>query len=612
MPSVFQNAQKHEKVDSKEQVKAAYKKLITILDDVSHDIKELKGVNTPFNSIQSKVVSILEDKTKEVRKECKDALTMTVWDKLVIAFFGTTNAGKSTIIETFRILFDDKRKREDGLIVGDGQSDFTKTYEEYSLQIDGVPFTLIDVPGIEGNESEYTDKIAEALRKAHIVFYIQGEDKKPDAATAEKIKKYLGDWVNVYSIYNVRAAASKYARVTNRVTLLTDKVLKQEKEIKETFTDILGDVYAGHITLQAFLAMCAKAEFSPKREDLIRNQQKLLTAFADEKEVNKEQLADKILRFSQFATVTSLVKERAGKFMQEINEANKRKLISLASRINGELATTISEQNESIEFLKGKLTSFKREICDGAFTAAKNNIGYLVDNKIEKAYNELQRDLANMIDNKEKKEKIIDAANKKQEVMIWNLNRSISDIAKKQISQLTDKAERKHRNLDGVSIPRISFGNIDDIAISIDFSGAVENLDFDIADAADWVADAAGAAAVGAGIGAWGGPAGMAIGAGIGAIGGAIGHAFIRNDGKSDAKDSITKAIEEAIQQTKEKTHAALTDLMKRVDSQKRTLQSAIQRELNNLQDFSASIEQVSAQLNSFVKKLNLSQYGKL
>ena len=74
------------------------------------------------------------------------------WDKLVISFFGETNAGKSTIIETFRILFDSNRPlASDGNIVGNGESDYTKEYHEYDLKINGLPFILIDVPGIEGN-----------------------------------------------------------------------------------------------------------------------------------------------------------------------------------------------------------------------------------------------------------------------------------------------------------------------------------------------------------------------------------------------------------------------------------------------------------------------------
>lgn len=222
-------------LSSQNDIKKAYKTLQDILQSTQEDVFDLNGVNSQFNTVKEKIAFAFDSKIKEAKKELDVALKDTVWDNLVIAFFGETNAGKSTIIETFRILFDDKRKKEDGLIVGDGRHDFTKTYEEYHLSIAGHPFTLIDVPGIEGNEAEFKDVIKTALHKAHCVFYVQGHNKKPDRATAEKIKKYLGDWVKVYSIYNVRGSVGNYDEEEERETLITSGVLKAESLIQAEF-----------------------------------------------------------------------------------------------------------------------------------------------------------------------------------------------------------------------------------------------------------------------------------------------------------------------------------------------------------------------------------------
>lgn len=286
-----------EELSTQKEIEAAYNKLLDILGDANEDISDLHGVNSQFNSIKQIIESAFKTKMSEARNELRAAIKDTVWDNLVIAFFGETNAGKSTIIETFRIFFDDKRKKEDGLIVGDGRHDFTKTYEEYHLSISGHDFTLIDVPGIEGDEAEFKDVIKTALHKAHCVFYVQGHNKKPDRATAEKIKKYLGDWVKVYSVYNVRGGVSNYDEEEERETLITSGVQKTENLIKTEFKSILGDVYAGHVTLQGLLAMSAKAEFSEQREDLRRGQQKLLSYF--------DGSPDKVLQFSQFKTMTN-------------------------------------------------------------------------------------------------------------------------------------------------------------------------------------------------------------------------------------------------------------------------------------------------------------------
>ncbi|XBY08216.1 hypothetical protein ABR759_00505 [Escherichia coli] len=51
----------------------------------------------------------------------------------------------------------------DGLIIGTGEADFTKDNTHYNLRIDDKDFQLIDVPGIEGNETCYTHLV----KKSH-------------------------------------------------------------------------------------------------------------------------------------------------------------------------------------------------------------------------------------------------------------------------------------------------------------------------------------------------------------------------------------------------------------------------------------------------------------
>lgn len=292
------------KPNRKEDVDAMYHSLIYELHySFKQDLDTIKAKNTAIKQLQSGLVNSMQSLIHEIKDEADKALHEIPWDRLVIAFFGETNAGKSTIIETFRILFDDKRKKDnDGLIVGDGRQDFTKDYHEYNFTINNRPFTLIDVPGIEGNENEFKDIIKEALRKAHCVFYVQGHNKKPDSATAQKIKKYLGNWVNVYSIQNIRGSVSDYDEEEERETLLTPNVLKNEALIRSSFKEILEDVYKGNIPLQALVAMCAKANFSSQRPDLQKNQTKLLKYFDN---------ADEILKFSQFQTIINLVNEKS-------------------------------------------------------------------------------------------------------------------------------------------------------------------------------------------------------------------------------------------------------------------------------------------------------------
>ena len=589
-------------LSSKDEIKKAYKNLQDILQDTQWEVSDLNGVNSQFNTVKDKIAFAFDTKIKEAKKELNVALKDTVWDKLVIAFFGETNAGKSTIIETFRILFDDKRKKEDGLIVGDGRHDFTKTYEEYHLSIAGHPFTLIDVPGIEGNESEFKDVIKTALHKAHCVFYVQGHNKKPDRATAEKIKKYLGDWVKVYSIYNVRGGVSNYDEEEERETLITPGVLKSESLIQAEFKTILGDVYAGHVTLQGLLAMSAKASFSPKREDLIRGQQKLLKYF--------DGSADKVLEFSQFKTLTTLVAQKALNFKSEIIEANKQKLVSLAGNIAADIEQVMESQKSYLANLDSNLRTINREVCNNSMDSALRNITNKTRNAITSSYGELKSRIFNLIN--EEPENINQLTEQNQQEVIKNLENRIKSIVNDELKKVRDTANRKIKDLDGVNIKPIQFNQSIDLETEIDFSGALGELDIDLADVLSWTAKTAGTAATGALVGSFIPGIGTLIGAGVGAVVGGIAHACAGDGGKADARKSVSDAIGKATQRAKNNVKSMLAPVIRDMDSQKRQLSNSVKKELANIEELQDTLETFDVEMSEFVNGLKHKHYGRI
>lgn len=606
---------KHESVDvlsdknkssqslsSKDEIKKAYKNLQEILQSTQRDVFDLNGVNSQFNTVKGKIAFAFDSKIKEAKKELDVALKDTVWDNLVIAFFGETNAGKSTIIETFRILFDDKRKKEDGLIVGDGRHDFTKTYEEYHLSIAGHPFTLIDVPGIEGNESEFKDVIKTALHKAHCIFYVQGHNKKPDRATAEKIKKYLGDWVKVYSIYNVRGGVSNYDEEEERETLITSGILKAESLIRAEFKTILGDVYAGHVTLQGLLAMSAKASFSSKREDLIRGQQKLLKYFGGS--------ADKVLEFSQFKTLITLVKQKSSNFKSEIIEANKQKLISLAGNIATDIEQVMESQKNYLANLELNLRTINREVCNNSMDSALRNITNKTRNAITSAYGELKSEIFDLIDNEPSN--INQLTEQYQEDVIENLENRIKSIVNDELKKVRDTANRKIKDLDGVNIKPIQFNQSIDLETEIDFSGALGELDIDLADVLSWTAKTAGTAATGALVGSFIPGIGTLIGAGVGAFVGGIAHACSGDGGKADARKSVSDAIGKATQRAKNNVKSMLAPVIRDMDIQKRQLTNSVKTELTNIEELQETLDTFDVEISEFVNELKHKRYGRI
>ena len=589
-------------LSSKDEIKKAYKTLHDILQSTQLDVFDLNGVNSQFNTVKEKIAFAFDSKIKEAKKELDVALKDTVWDNLVIAFFGETNAGKSTIIETFRILFDDKRKKEDGLIVGDGRHDFTKTYEEYHLSIAGHPFTLIDVPGIEGNESEFKDVIKTALHKAHCIFYVQGHNKKPDRATAEKIKKYLGDWVKVYSIYNVRGGVSNYDEEEERETLITSGILKAESLIRAEFKTILGDVYAGHVTLQGLLAMSAKASFSSKREDLIRGQQKLLKYFGGS--------ADKVLEFSQFKTLITLVEQKSSNFKSEIIEANKQKLISLAGNIATDIEQVMESQKNYLANLESNLRTINREVCNNSMDSALRNITNKTRNAITSAYGELKSEIFDLIDNEPSN--INQLAEQYQEDVIENLENRIKSIVNDELKKVRDTANRKIKDLDGVNIKPIQFNQSIDLETEIDFSGALGELDIDLADVLSWTAKTAGTAATGALVGSFIPGIGTLIGAGVGAFVGGIAHACSGDGGKADARKSVSDAIGKATQRAKNNVKSMLAPVIRDMDIQKRQLTNSVKTELTNIEELQETLDTFDVEISEFVNELKHKRYGRI
>lgn len=379
-------------MDIKDLIMTKYESYLEALKSQRNRFNELRGETKAFDKIKQPFLEATISSIDKSIEEIEFCKSHYIWDRLVIAFFGQTNAGKSTIIDTFRILFNEKKRLSllkkdksgngvDGLIVGDGQSDFTKVYEEYEMTIDGIPFTLIDVPGIEGNEKNYKNEIKEALSKAHCVFYIQGENKVPDAAIASKIKKYLNDWVKVYSVFNVRGGVINYDGEEERETLLRKDVAVNERLIQDCFEKQLGSVYGGNVTIQALLAMCSKAKFSTTRKQLITQQAKLIKYFGT---------AESMFAFSRFDELLKIVLSKALSFQNEIADANKRKLRKLAIDARNQLKKVASSQDSAISEMEQQLLDFKKYV-DTETGKCKRKINTQSESAIYSCFTSLKR-----------------------------------------------------------------------------------------------------------------------------------------------------------------------------------------------------------------------------
>lgn len=582
------------------------------LNSAKLNIKKLKTGESKFDAVRMSFLDSLTSAINEADEQENYLKQNLIQDHLVIAFFGETNAGKSTIIDTFRIIFDEETRRKaiekanmntlfsrifgkknpnptiigvDGTIVGDGCSDFTKTYDEYNMNIDGRKFTLIDVPGIEGNEAEYKDGIKKALQKAHCVFYVHGSDKKPNTKTTEKIKEYLNDWVGVYSIRNIRGGSEQYDEDDERETLLTDNVLRASKLSEEVFKNVLGAYYKGNINIQGLLALCSKANFSPTRTDLIGTQSELIEYFWD---------ADSIYSFSHFEEVIDEVRKMSVGYKEIITKSNKDKVLALARKSILVINDCISLQKEAIKDLDNKLKIFERNVSSSTTKAEqKLNVKALV----EREFDTMRYALYKAIDSGSE-DKVKTVAKQQSKELERRLVSQIRNICSSTTDWYINEINRLKRDLDSTINPGNINISIGDISVGLDANKITNEMqDFDWDNAINLAMTAAGIVGIIPGVG-W-------VLGGIIVIAGAIFGGILGNDGRSEAKRKVDSTIDDisekllsqlnngVLKKFKEQYKSVSKDLKQKISAERRNIQT-LQSDIENLkEDIKITINQI-------------------
>lgn len=109
-----------------------------ITENIASAMNEIADLKVAHTDGKKELSSMME-KLREIQTRFSDELTMlkeySEWDKFTIAFFGETNAGKSTIIESLRILFKEESRAK--LLQESGQDleKFEKSVVEHASQV---------------------------------------------------------------------------------------------------------------------------------------------------------------------------------------------------------------------------------------------------------------------------------------------------------------------------------------------------------------------------------------------------------------------------------------------------------------------------------------------
>ena len=225
--------------------------------------------------------------------------------------------------------------RVDGQIIGTGEADFTKDNVSYQFVYNDKTFQLVDVPGIEGDESKYENLVRKAIAKAHLVFYVNGTDKKPEKITAKKIKSYLNDYAKVYPILNLRGHYGSYYadedsnEPCESLEQAHGDVAKLYNETLSVLKENIGeDLIVGGQYMQGLMAVSALAYNQDKKEttifygrnhDLGKDQKKFLELFNHD--------VQKMTNFSRINLLQQFIVSKFDTFKDDIIESNKLKVM---------------------------------------------------------------------------------------------------------------------------------------------------------------------------------------------------------------------------------------------------------------------------------------------
>lgn len=149
-------------------------------------LSDMNGLDVKHKDGQQELRGIIE-KLHKIQSSFNDELQLleqhAEWEKFTIAFFGETNAGKSTIIESLRILFNESSRQE---LLKRNANDLVKYELELLENVNVVREALYEV------YTEYTEQLGEIKKSTVALAQIVQEESSARIKTRQWIYTVSG------------------------------------------------------------------------------------------------------------------------------------------------------------------------------------------------------------------------------------------------------------------------------------------------------------------------------------------------------------------------------------------------------------------------------------
>lgn len=365
------------------------------------------------------------------------------------------------------------QKFEDGRIIGDGSTDFTRSNKIYSFKIETMEFDLIDVPGIEGNEESVQGTILEAVQKAHVVFYVTRKPAAPQKGDGqegilEKIKRHLGAQTEVWTIFN----QSIINPIRFERELVDEDELKSLDNMHKVIENQLGkEHYRGEIILSAYPAFLGEAECLIPGSSNITRKRKFMEKYSREDLLNLTKLRDFVKLLGQ---------EIVNNWQEKIIISNYNKAIDTLSvaveKIN---LIQVQEYKPLVEKLI-KTTRDSRNQIDNSFDTLKYNLQMVKSDIVEtfrsnvrnEIYVKIDEDIDNDTFEYYLKESIEMRKDKLQNDFMEKTQNHLEDF-RDELNEISRKTEKYMQDILG-DAGKCSKENGIDIDLSIDIDNGID------------------------------------------------------------------------------------------------------------------------------------------
>ncbi|WQW15666.1 50S ribosome-binding GTPase [Helicobacter pylori] len=347
------------------------------IKDLQNIFKNADDKDEKLKRFNQEALELFQKLELKSLKELESLKNNEEWENFTIAFYGETGAGKSTLIECLRMFFKERSKMDqqerfrrlyaeknhrgsghallelekfqDGAIIGDGRSDFTTETKSYTLKHNNKTFTLLDVPGIEGDEKKVIEQISNATQKAHAIFYVtktpnppqKGEEGKE--GTIEKIQRQLGLQTEVWTIYNKPINSPR----AFKDGLIDGSEKESLKILDEKMKGILGKHYMGYKAVSAQMAFYGLSQALIPGTDFYEKKQKFLKDFKAGELLYQshfkplgEFIAEELLKNSR----AKIIQSNCNKALKVVEELQKAIEITIEKRIDPGIKETQEHQ----------------------------------------------------------------------------------------------------------------------------------------------------------------------------------------------------------------------------------------------------------------------------